>query len=210
MHEVKKTAFIPFIVLTVFLVSCSQKSGPKELESLGNLTTAIEGELVANAKYWAYADEAMADSLPGIAAMFRASAVAEKAHADRQITMLLAHGGQLGNFIPEFAPYDLRANLETAIEIEHYEAIDQYPRFIAASERENLADVSEAFTWALKAEIKHRDWFKLAQKGLDDPSVELPRAYMVCPRCGNTMDAAHYSDPCDICENDASKFIEVK
>ena len=206
----KKTLFIPAIFLMVFLVSCSQPSGQKELESPGNLKTAIEAELIANAKYWAYADEAMADSLPKIAAMFRASAVSEKAHVDRQITMLLAHGGQLGQFTPTFPPYDLKESLKTAIEVEHYEAMDMYPRFIATSDKENFLDVSETFTWALKAEIKHRDLFKLALASLDDPSIELPEAYLVCPRCGNTMDVEHVSDPCDICENDASKFIEVK
>jgi len=197
-------------MLLLFLVSCTQQGKKAEPETLGNLVTAIEAELIANAKYWAYADFAMSDSLPSIAAMFRASAVAEKAHADRQITMLLAHDGQLGQFTPSYPPYDLRENLKTAIEVEHYEAMDMYPRFITSSEKENMPDVSETFTWALKAEIKHRDWFSLALASLDDPTIILPETYLVCPRCGNTMDAAHASDPCDICENEASKFVEVK
>jgi rubrerythrin len=88
--------------------------------------------------------------------------------------------------------------------------MDMYPRFIATSDKEIFLDVSETFTWALKAEIKHHDWFSMALASLDDPSIELPEAYLVCPRCGNTMDAAHASDPCDICENDAAKFVEVK
>jgi rubrerythrin len=205
-----KTKLYPLFVLLILLVSCGQQDRKAEPETLNNLITAIEGELVANAKYWEYADLAMNDSLPRIAAMFRASAVAEKAHADRQITMLLAHNGQLRQFTPSYPPYDLRENLKLAIEVENYEAIDQYPRFIATSDKENLLDVSETFIWALKAEIKHRDWFSLALASLDDPTIILPEAYLVCPRCGNTMDAADASDPCDICENETSKFVEVK
>ena len=205
-----KTRIYILTILFIFLISCNQQTSKQYPETLGNLVTAIENELIANAKYWAYADQSMADSLPEIAAMFRASAVSEKAHVDRQITMLLAHGGQLGQFTPTFPPYDLKESLKTAIEVEHYEAMDMYPRFIATSDKENFLDVSETFTWALKAEIKHRDLFKLALASLDDPSIELPEAYLVCPRCGNTMDAEHFSDPCDICENDAAKFVEVK
>jgi rubrerythrin len=206
-----KTSFLFYLILlSFFLASCNQQGQKKEIQTPASLKTAIEGELIANAKYWEYADSALAHDLPEIAAMFHATSLSEKAHADRQITMLLAHGGHLGNFVPEYAPYNLRENLETAIRIEHYEAVDQYPRFIAISDDENFPDVSETFTWALKAEMKHRDMFKLALASLDDPSIELPQAYMVCPRCGNTMDAKDYSDPCDICGNEASKFIEVK
>jgi rubrerythrin len=205
-----KTRIYILTILFIFLISCNQQTNKQDPETLGNLVTAIENELIANAKYWAYADQSMADSLPEIAAMFRAAAVSEKAHVDRQITMLLAHGGQMGQFTPTFPPYDLKENLKTAIEVEHYEAMDMYPRFIATSDKEIFLDVSETFTWALKAEIKHHDWFSMALASLDDPSIELPEAYLVCPRCGNTMDAAHASDPCDICENDAAKFVEVK
>ena len=77
------------MILLLFLVSCAQQNKKAEPETLNNLVTAIEGELIANAKYWKYADMAMNDSLPKIAAMFRASAVAEKAHADRQILQTL-------------------------------------------------------------------------------------------------------------------------
>lgn len=205
-----KTRVYPLLILIIFLFSCSQQTGKQEPETLGNLKTAIEGEITANAKYLVYAEKARQDSMPEIAALFHAAAVAEKAHADREITMLLAHGGTLKGYHPEFPAYSIQDNLRDAIKVENYEAEDMYPGFKETSHKEGLADVTETFNWALQAEIKHRDLFRLALKSLDDPSVELPKAYMVCPRCGNTMDAAHYSDPCDICENEASKFVEVK
>lgn len=197
-------------LVALALLSCNRQGSKEEPETLANLKTSIELELLANAKYNHYAVEARQDSLPEIAALFHAAAVSEKAHVDRQITMLLAHGKNLGNYIPEFPPYDLRENLKTAIEVEHFEAMDQYPRFVAASDKDKMPDVSESFTWALKAEAKHYELFKQALASLDDPTVVLAKSYMVCPRCGNTMDAEHYSDPCDICENEASKFVEVK
>ncbi len=202
--------FTTIALAALVLISCNQPGSKKEPETLANLKTSIELELLANAKYNHYALMARQDSLPEIAALFHAAAVSEKAHVDRQVTMLLAHGKNIGNYVPEYPPYELRENLKTAIEVEYYEAMDQYPRFVAASDRENMPDVSETFTWALKAEAKHYELFKQALASLDDPTVVLAKSYMVCPRCGNTMDAEHYADPCDICSNEASKFVEVK
>lgn len=203
-----KTCFA-LIILALFMFSCNQQQTKTEPETISSLKSSIEAELLANAKYWNYADMARKDSLPGIAAMFHATAVSEKAHVDRQITLLLSHGKNPEPFKPDFPPYNLRENLKTAIDIEHYEATDMYPKFIAISDKEGFDDVSESFGWALKAEIKHRDIFMLALASLDDTTIKLPKAYVVCPRCGNTMDAEDYSNPCDICENDASKFVKV-
>lgn len=204
-----KLSFLLILILLI-ISSCSQLGQKGNLQTISSLKTTIEGELVANAKYWAYAAKADQDSLTRIASMFRASAIAEKAHADRQITMLMGLGGHMAQFAPKYPAYSITENIHDAIEVENYEAEDMYPGFIVTSKQEGLEDVTETFEWALKAEIKHRDLFKLALASLDDPSIELPEKYMVCPRCGNTMDAAYASDPCDICENKASKFVEVK
>lgn len=205
-----KIKVIPFLILAIFLYSCNQQKTKGELKTISSLQTTIEGELIANAKYWAYAAKADEDSLPEIAAMFRASAIAEKAHADRQITMLMALNGHMAALDPSYPAYSIEDNIKDAIKVENYEAEDMYPGFIVISKDEGLDNITETFQWALQAEIKHRDLFKLALASLEDPTIELPKAYMVCPRCGNTMDAKHYSDPCDICENEASKFVEVK
>jgi len=207
---VKTKAIIPILFLAFFLFSCNQHGRKGELQSLNSLMTTIEGEITANAKYLAYAEQARQDSMFAIAALFEASAIAEKAHADRQITMLMGLGGTFTKFDPQYPAFDIKNNLLDAIEIENYEAEDMYAGFIVISKEEGLEDITESFEWALKAEQKHRDLFKLALASLDDTNIILPTAYMVCPRCGNTMDAANYSKPCDICENDASKFVEVK
>jgi len=207
---VKTKNFLPIIFIALFLISCNQQGSKKDIQSINSLKTTIEGEITANAKYLAYAEQARQDSMFEIAALFSASAIAEKAHADRQITMLLTLGGSFSKFDPKYTAGTLSENLRDAIEVENYEAVDMYPGFIKISEEEKLDDVTISFQWALKAEEKHRDLFKQAIASLDDPSIKLPKAYMVCPRCGNTMDAEHYSSPCDICQNDASKFVEVK
>jgi len=208
--EVKTKATLFLLIISLFILSCNQQSQKEDLQTINSLKTTIEGELIANAKYWAYAAKADEDSLAEIATLFRASAIAEKAHADRQITMLMGLNGHMAQFAPKFPAYSIEENIKDAIEVENYEAEDMYPGFIVISKEEGLEDVTETFEWALKAEIKHRDQFKLALASLDDPSIELPEAYLVCPRCGNTMDAEHSIDPCDICENDAAKFVEVK
>ena len=197
------------VLLAIVFSCCNQQPKNQKAETLDSLKTSIENELLAHAKYWEYANMARKDSLLEIAAMFHATAVAEKAHVDRQITVLLSHGGMLGQFKPDFAPYNLRENLKKAIEVEYYEAMEMYPAFITISEKDGFADATESFGWALQAEMKHWDIFKQALASLDDPGIKLPKAYMVCPRCGNTMDAEDYSSPCDICQNEASKFVKV-
>lgn len=201
----------PLLALFIMLFSCNQTGNKSEIKSLNSLKTTIEGEITANAKYLAYAEKARLDSMPEIAALFHAAAIAEKAHADRQITMLLTLGGTFRKFDPSYGAYSISDNILDAIEVENYEAVDMYPGFIEISIEEGLINVTQSFQWALEAELKHRDLFRMALASLDDPSIELPKSYMVCPRCGNTMDAASdYKDPCDICQNDASKFVEVK
>ena len=204
-----KTTFVLFM-LAFLLYSCNQSGQKKELLTLNSLQTSITGEITANAKYLAYAGQARQDSLFEIAALFSASAIAEKAHADRQITMLLTLNGSFSKFDPQYPAGTVNDNLMDAIKVENYEAEDMYPGFIVIAREEGLSDITETYEWALKAEVKHRRLFNMALASLDDPSIKLPRAYMVCPRCGNTMDAEHYSSPCDICQNDASKFTEVK
>jgi rubrerythrin len=207
---VKTRALLPLLIVALFLFSCNQQAKRSEMKSVNNLKTTIEGEITANAKYLAYAPQARQDSMFEIAALFDAAGIAEKAHADRQITMLLTLGGSFSKFDPQYAAYNIKDNLLDAIEVENYEAENMYPGFIIISKEEGLEDVTVSFQWALQAEEKHRDFFKLALASLDDPSIELPTAYLVCPRCGNTIDAEHPVDPCDICENAASKFVEVK
>jgi rubrerythrin len=207
---VKTKTILPLFTIVLFLFSCNQQTKRSEMKSLSSLKTTIEGEITANAKYLAYAQQARQDSMYQIAALFDAAAIAEKAHADRQITMLLTLGGSFSKFDPQYAAFSIKDNLQDAIEIENYEAMDMYPGFIIISKEEGLEDITESFEWALQAEEKHRDFFKLAIASLDDPDIILPSAYMVCPRCGNTMDASDYNKPCDICENDASKFVRVE
>lgn len=206
----KTKTLLPLFIIALFLISCNQQGSKKELKSLNSLKTTIEGEITANAKYLAYAEQARQDSMFEIAALFNAAAIAEKAHADRQITMLLTLNGSFSKFDPQYPAGTVSENLRDAMEVENYEAVDMYPGFIKISEEEGLDDITTSFQWALKAEEKHRDLYKQALASLDDPSIILPTAYMVCPRCGNTMDADHFNSPCDICENDASKFVRVE
>lgn len=205
----KTKILFPLLIIVLFLISCNEGGNKKDLQSINSLKTTIDGEINANAKYLAYAKQARQDSMFEIAALFDAAAIAEKAHADRQITMLLTLGGSFSMQNPQYPTYSIKDNLQDAIDVENYEAEDMYPKFITLSKEEDLEDVTESFQWALKAEIRHRDFFQLALNSLDDPSIILPTAYLVCPRCGNTIDADHPVDPCDICQNDASKFVRV-
>lgn len=207
----KLKTILPLFLISILFLACNQQGNKAELQTLKSLKTTIEGEITANAKYLVYAEKARQDSMPELAALFHAAAIAEKAHADRQITMLLTHGGAFAKFDPKFDAYSISDNIRDAIKVENYEAVDMYPGFIKISIEEGLINVTQSFQWALEAEIKHRDLFKLALRSLDDPDIQLPKSYVVCPRCGNTMDAASdYKSPCDICQNDVSKFVEVK
>lgn len=195
-----------FFVLVILAFGCGQdKQKPVTWQ---NLETAIINELTANAKYVAYAEKARKEGYQKIALLFDATAVSEKAHADRQLTELLSYGSTFHFTPPMIKTGKTAQNLEDAIAGESYEASQMYPDFINKAEEEKLESAVKVFKWARNAETKHQIYFQDALKALENQQVVLlPSEYQVCPQCGNTFNHRPAIFKCDICQNPREKFI---
>ena len=76
---------------------------------------------------------------------------------------------------------------------------------------DNASDASKSFSWAMETETVHQDLYKSALEALKNNKVKgLPINYLVCPKCGNTYDAANVDDICGLCGTEKKKFIKIQ
>ena len=166
------------------------------MKSTDNLKAAFAGESQANRKYTAFAAQAAADGLPGVAKLFRAAAAAETVHA-------LSHFRVLGGVKSTVA------NLQAAIEGEHYEVATMYPEFLAAAQAENNAAAERTFKLAFEVEKVHEALYKKALAAVTGGTDLAVKTFHVCEVCGHTV-ADGVPDKCPVCGAAAAKFTEVK
>ena len=166
------------------------------MASEDNLMAAFAGESQANRKYLAFAKKAEAEGLKQIAKLFRAAAAAETVHA-------LAHfrvAGQVKNTV---------ANLEAAMEGEHYEFTTMYPEFIATAVAEGKKGAQTSFERANEVEQTHHALYgealAAARAGRDLPDADL----FVCDVCGHTV-VGEAPDECPVCGARHEKFRKVE
>lgn len=198
----KKNYFTFYSILSVLLcvVGCSNPTPKKTLE---NLKDAITGESNASAKYAAYASKASDEGFDTIAKMFVATSRAEFIHA----TIHKVELSKLGfEFTPTIDSIDLHStleNLKVAIEGETYEFTTMYPEFIKIAKEEKATGADSTFTWAMYAEVKHKDFYQKALETITTSTKEigLPAIWAVCPKCGNTFSEGNIEDECSFCKS---------
>lgn len=159
-----------------------------------NLHEAFAGESQAHMRYIIFADRADHEKRPEVARLFRAIAFAERIHATNHLRAL-----------------DLlktsKENLQVAIDGEHYEVNEMYPKFKAVAEEDQEAAAIKSTTWALETEKVHEVMYKKAKAALEsgkDPSFG---KIHICPVCGYTMEG-DAPDTCPICGAKKSTFMD--
>ncbi len=162
---------------------------------MNNLAEAFAGESQANRKYLAFAKKAESDGLPQVAKLFRAAAEAETIHAHAH---LQAMGGIKGT----------SENLEAAIAGEGAEFREMYPAMVAAAEAEGNKQALNSFKNAMAVEKIHYDLYSKALEAVKGGSDLPPKAFYVCPVCGNTVEGVA-PEVCPICNVPGSKFISI-
>jgi rubrerythrin len=135
-------------------------------KSNDNLKSAFAGESQANRRYLAFAKKADEEGHPQAARLFRAAAAAETVHA-------------LNHFRAAGGINDTTANLQTAIQGEHYEVVTMYPPFIEEADTENeIANVKaqiaglEETKKSLNVKKNLIDHNEMIQAGLDKLKAE--------------------------------------
>ena len=167
-----------------------------------NLKEAFAGESQARNKYLFFAKVAREEGFNYIAKIFEETADNEMQHAKEEFKLL--HG--IGNTV---------ANLKSAIEGEHFETEDMYPRMQADAEKEKNVDAAKLFREVGKIEKHHEERYKkllqLVESGdvwKRDSSIkwkcmkcghihEGKEAPKVCPSCKHPKE---YFEPSDLCD----------
>lgn len=165
-------------------------------KTLDNLQAAFAGESQANRKYTAFAQKADAEGYPQIARLFRAAAHAETVHALAHFRAMEGVGNTL-------------ANLQAAIQGEHYEVVEMYPPFIKDAESEGERRALRSFSYAWEVEKTHEDLYREALLLLEEGKKEEDEYdYYVCPVCGHTH-KRNAPEVCPVCGAPGSRFEKV-
>lgn len=159
-----------------------------------NLMDAFAGESQANQKYRAFAKKAEKEGFLNIARLFRATAEAERIHAEGHLKAL----DKIGSTVE---------NLQEAINGETHEFQDMYPPMIAQAEAEGHK-AKVMFKFAVKAEAVHADLYSKAleavKKGVDLDVT----GFFLCPVCGHIEFGAP-PEKCPICGAKSHIFEQI-
>jgi len=149
-----------------------------------NLYEAFVGEAKAHIRLQAYAEKAVAEGLPQIAALFRAVAESERIHAHRSLALL-----------GEVVVQDTETNLQASFEREERASGVYYPDFIRQAEEEGIRPAALAFGQARDVEEEHA---RLYRRALEHLLVDATVTYFVCQVCGHIAEGA-VPEVCPIC-----------
>ncbi len=178
--------------------------------TVANLRGAFGGESMAYMRYVLWANHAEKDDKPNVARLFRATADAEKVHADNHFVELTEHPGE--ELVASMAVFGLGStsdNLQGGIDGEVFEVEEMYPAFLAVAKKQNEKGAIQSFEYALEAEKMHIDLFKKAKQATDrGQDVELGPV-RVCDVCGYTIEG-DIPDECPICGHSRNHFMSFE
>lgn len=155
-----------------------------------NLKAGFAGEAQARNKYTYFAKIARKEGYHYIAKIFEETAENELRHAKDQFAML----GGIG---------ETAANLQEAIDGEHYETMDMYPGFVADAEDEGNMKAAALFAQIAKVEAHHRDRYKKLLEMVKSGTVykrEKPIKWR-CAVCGYVHEGTEPPAKCPCCQH---------
>lgn len=198
----KAFSILSAVVLLASFAACT----PSHDKTIANLKAAIDGETMASTKYAAFAQQAAADSLYAVEALFKATSKAEAIHIQNHQAVLATLG--VTDYQANTSEFEVKTtaeNLLSAIDGEVYESTVMYPTFLHDAEAEKVQGALVSFNFAQDAEKKHASIYREVLSKLSTPQL-LETSYYVCPKCGNlyagTADAS-----CDLCQVGDDSFI---
>ncbi|NIA18394.1 MAG: rubrerythrin family protein [Actinobacteria bacterium] len=162
-----------------------------------NLEDAFAGESMARNKYTYFAKAALKAGYVQMANIFLESAENEKEHAK-----LWAKELGLINDLPE--------NLKAAIEGEHFENSDMYPRMVKEAEEEGHSDIAELFKRVGEAEKAHETRYSKLLENLEQGKVfkRDEAQKWKCGNCGYIHEGQEAPEKCPACQH-PQKYFEL-
>jgi rubrerythrin len=163
-------------------------------KTIDSLKEAFAGESQAHQKYRAWAKKAEQEGFANIAKLFRATAEAERIHAEGHWQALDGVGSTV-------------ENLQGAIDGETYEFTQMYPPMLQQAESDGHK-AKRMFGYAVKAEAVHAKLYKLALEAAKQGKDLTETNFYLCPVCGH-IEFGQPPDSCPICGAKAKVFMQV-
>jgi rubrerythrin len=187
-------------------------SGIEDLTVIRNLETAFEEETKTSTAYKAYAVRADEEGYPGLASLFRATALAEQIHAGNHARVLRHMGGSTGFDVPRPRVDGTLENLKTAFVDQKFEVDYLYPTFLTTAVPLFDSTAIRSFHWAIEADKSHirlYDDVMARINGSDNPGWEYKKhSLFVCSLCGYVAEHTD-GDNCPGCNYLWEKFEAV-
>ena len=155
-----------------------------------NLMSAFAGESQARTRYEAYAQKAAEQGQEQIAAIFRATAANEYAHALLWLEAL--HGGTL--------PDTLR-NLQDAAQGEHFEWSSMYREYAQTAREEGYPRLAAAFELTAGVEAEHEARYRNLIEHLEEGTLTRrnEKTVWICRYCGYIHEGEATPVRCPLC-----------
>lgn len=167
----------------------------KGTKTEANLWEAFAGESQARNKYTYYASKAKKDGFEQIAALFEETAAQEKEHAKLWFKLIHGIGGT-------------KENLLDAINGEHEEWIDMYPRMAKEAREEGFDEIAEIMEGVAAIEKAHEDRYLKLLKNIEDKIVFSRDGECIwqCRNCGHLHIGKEAPEVCPVCNHPQSYF----
>ncbi|MGA8089730.1 MAG: ferritin family protein [Terracidiphilus sp.] len=130
-------------------------AGVEDLTVIRNLETAFEEETKTSTAYKAYATRADEEGYPGLASLFRATALAEQIHAGNHARVLRHMGGSPGIDAPKMHVEGTFENLKATLVDQRFEVDYLYPAFLTTAVPLFDTTAIRSFHWAFEADKSH-------------------------------------------------------
>lgn len=181
-------------------------AAPEVSDTRTNMQEAFTNEMNAKERYLLFAKQADRDGYPYVAQLFRACARAEQVHADQDVRAIAWTGGEAKALLQRMASGTTAENLQTAVNLEAYEATQLYPAYLARARADHAPEATRSLNYALATEREH---VRLLTAALETLDQRLPaRTLYVCPGCGRTVEARDFTK-CPNCFASAGKFTAI-
>jgi rubrerythrin len=164
------------------------------VSTVENLKEAFAGECQAYRKYQEFARRADRDGRPNIARLFRATAEAERIHAEAHLAALDGVGSTV-------------ENLTAAIAGETHEFTEMYPPMLKQAEAEKHR-AKRMFGYAVQAEAVHAQLYRRARDAAQRGQDLAETSFYLCPVCGH-IEFGQPPATCPICGAKASQFVAM-
>lgn len=155
-----------------------------------NLKAAFAGESQARNKYDFFAKVARKEGYHYVARIFEETADNEKQHAKDEFKLLKGIGAT-------------KANLRAAMEGEHYETSDMYPRFAKDAEEEGNAKAAALFRQIAKVEKEHEERYRKLLEIVKNKTVFKRKNEIrwKCSKCGYIHKGKTPPEECPSCKH---------